>query len=432
MEIPLRAASHRIALLLVSLAIAATIISQASEIWLADRLVNSGKLDRMERGVALLPGNGDAWEALGHLHEWDLVNSDLPQAIADYQKAIGNDPLSAHYWMDLASAYEASGDTTQAEKAFERAEAVYPISAEVAFHYGNFLLRHEQFPAAYRELHRAVETDRTLLPLAISRTWRATEDVNQLVDQVLPPDADSYLQALDFFASIHTVDPGLVVWQRTVRLGQFVPLSRTFAFLDELIREDRADDARRIWGEALGAAGLSYQKPASQTLVWDGDFLQEFTSGGLGWRWDLPPGTSIDFDTQPGPNGSRAIRLDFSGGDNVSLDAPQQYVPVEVNRTYHFRASMRTQQITTENGVRFSITDPNHANALNVLTENMTGSRQWTTVEADFVTGPGTHFVLVRLVREPSRLFDNKLSGTAWIADVSLTPSGAETERPAR
>jgi len=38
-------------------------------------------------------------------------------------------------------------------------------------------------------------------------------------------------------------------------------------------------------------------------------------------------------------------------------------------------------------------------------------------------TGPETHFLLVRVARYPSRLFDNQLSGTVWIADVSLIPS---------
>jgi hypothetical protein len=86
---------------------------------------------------------------------------------------------------------------------------------------------------------------------------------------------------------------------------------------------------------------------------------------------------------------------------------------------------MRTEQITTESGLRFSITDPNHPNALNILTDPFTGSRPWTAVEADLSTGPETHFLLIRLVRDPSRLFDNKLSGTAWIADVSLVASSA-------
>jgi tetratricopeptide (TPR) repeat protein len=425
MKIPLEGARAKRVLLVVSLATAAILIFQASEIWLADHRINSGKPEQMERGAALLPGNADAWDLLGRFYQWDFMHSDMSRAIANYQKAVQRNPLSAHYWMDLASAYEATGDDARAQEALEGAKAVYPTSAEVAFHYGNFLLREQKYPEAYNELRQAVQTDHTLLPLVISRTWRASGDVNQLLDHVLPADVDAYLQALDFFGSAHEVEPAMAVWRRLMGLGRFVPLARMFPLLDELIREDRADDARRVWREALGAADLPHVEPAPASLIWDGDFQAEFSNGGLGWRWDMTPGAAIDFDFQAAPNNSRAVRLDFSGGNNVSLSAPYEFVPVEANHAYHFHASMRTEQITTESGLRFSITDPNHPNALNILTDNFTGSRPWTAVEADLSTGPETHFLLIRLVRDPSRLFDNKLSGTAWIADVSLVASSA-------
>ena len=39
-----------------------------------------------------------------------------------------------------------------------------------------------------------------------------------------------------------------------------------------------------------------------------------------------------------------------------------------------------------------------------------------------------THFLMVQLRRSQSRLFENKLSGTAWIGDVSLTPNSAKPQ----
>ena len=83
---------------------------------------------------------------------------------------------------------------------------------------------------------------------------------------------------------------------------------------------------------------------------------------------------------------------------------------------------MRTSEITTESGMRFSILDPNHDDAVNVLTENFVGSHLWTVMDMDVTTSAETHFLMVRLLRMGSRLFENKLSGTVWIADVSLVP----------
>jgi hypothetical protein len=122
------------------------------------------------------------------------------------------------------------------------------------------------------------------------------------------------------------------------------------------------------------------------------------------------------------------VRLLFNGGTNLTLAQPVQYVPVEPGVTYDFHAYMRTENITTESGIRFSITDPNHDNAVDQHTENMTGSHGWTSVDLDVTTAPSTHFLLIRLVRDRSRLFDNKLSGLVWIADVSLIPAGTKVD----
>jgi tetratricopeptide (TPR) repeat protein len=421
MESSLEDARRRRILLVASLAISAVLIFQAGEIWLANHRLDSAEIAKMERGAALVPGDGSAWDRLGRMRQWDFVNSDLPGAIEDYRKALGDDPRSAHFWMDLASAYEASGDDARARDAYMHAKAVYPASAEVAFHFGNFLLREEEYPAAFAELKRAVYSDPSLLPLAISRTWRSSEDIDELLNGVLPANTEAYLQALDFFASIHQAQPGLAVWQRLVGLGKPFPLSQVFPFFEELIREDRSNKARSAWRDALAAAGLPHDEPQNQNLVWNGDFERDFANGGLDWRWTPLLDAEMSVDPELAPNGSRAIRLDFNGGANISLAAPAQYVAVEPGHRYHFHAFMRTEGITTESGTRFYLTDPNHNGALNVQTGNMTGSHAWTPVETDFETGPETHFVLVELFRPPSRLFENKLEGTVWIADVSVS-----------
>ena len=171
---------------------------------------------------------------------------------------------------------------------------------------------------------------------------------------MLPADVDAYIQALNFFASIRQSDAALSVWRRLISLGKVVDLPRTFPFFDELILDDRSADARQVWIEALTAAGLPREQPLNHSLVWNGGFSGEFSDGGLGWRWNSPLGVAVDFDTAPPSSGARAVRLDFGGGSNLELTQPMQYVPVEPRHTYHFHANMRTEEITTESGMRFA------------------------------------------------------------------------------
>jgi tetratricopeptide (TPR) repeat protein len=413
----------RQALLIAGAAVAVLLGFEAGRNWLADHRLQSGRLHLMQRGVALEPGNAEAWDQLGRVQQFDLASLDPSQAVQDYLHAVRDDPYSAHYWMDLAGGYEDAGEAVHAGDAFEQARKVYPSSAEVAWNYGNFLLRQGEFERGYAQIHRAVESDASLLPLAISRTWRSDHDVRKLMEQVLPADLDAYFQALDFFAANQQGEEALKVWPYVIALGKPFPLKRSFPFLDELIREDRAPEASRIWRDATTRAGIPYQERADGSLVWNGDFGHDFANGGLGWRWNPAISVAIDFDAAPPGRSGRALKLDFGGGANIELLEPMQMVAVEPNRIYHFHALLRTEGITTESGMSFGLDDPNHPGAVQVRTENLTGTNPWTPAEADFGTGSQTHFVALRLVRPQSRLFDNKLSGTAWIADVSVVPS---------
>jgi tetratricopeptide (TPR) repeat protein len=431
-EFPLLGTAQRRVLLIASFAAAALVCFQAIKNWVADYRIHSPLLQIMERGAALEPGNAEAWDRLGRFEQWDFASPDPNQAIAYYLKAVQRDPRSAHYWMDLASAYETVGNTARARESFAHARNAYPVSAEVAWNYGNFLLRQQEFSEGYAEIQQAVRTDPSLLPLAISRAWRSHHDVNDVLDKVLPPNEGAYFEALDFFASNQQLDAALKVWRRLVALGKPFALDRSFPFIDALISGGRADDVRHVWREAVTAAGKPHQEPAAHSLIWNGDFAQNFTNGGLDWRWSAPLGVSLDFDSALPSHGARTLRLEFSGGANLNLEEPLQYVPVESGRTYHFRAYLRTQGITTESGMRFSIYDPQHSSTVNVRTENLTGTNPWAAVDTDVTAGPETHFLAVRLLRTPSRLFENRLSGTVWLADISLVPSRAAAEFQSR
>ena len=417
----------RKAVLLVSCLAAAILTYQAIRIWVADYLVHSDRIDQMERGVALESESAAAWERLGRAREADLANPDPIGAVADFQKAVAQVPLSAQYRMDLAIGYESIGNIPLAREAFSRARAVYPASSVVAWVYGNFLLRQNDYKAGFAQIKDALQADPKLAPLAISRVWHLSQDTNLLLNQVLPPNQDVYFQAIDFMQANSQPAGALLIWQRLLSLGKPIELWRSFPLFWLLIQGDLGTDASRVWREGLAAAGLPHNQPANQSLIWNGDFAQDFLNGGLDWRWSSSTfGASIGFDAPPPSSAGRSLRLDFSGSANLDLMEPQQFVPVEPSRRYHFHAALKTEGITTDNGVSFIVSDPNHYVGL-VSSEKFNGTRAWTPLDVDFTTTPATHFLLIQLRRLPSRLFENKLSGTVWIGDVSLTESdGAE------
>lgn len=392
---------------------------------------HSSKLSEQVRGANLAPGNADAWDRLGDALQANFDDAQPTTAISFFERAVKANPRSARDWMDLAQAYEASGNVLQANAAYEQAQKDYPISAEVGWKYGNFLVRQGQTSKGLEEVHRALITDPTLIPLAISRIWSADPDVHVILHDVLPDEEAARLQALDFFASGHEDAAALETWNEIAGLAKTKPIDihDAFAFLQELIASDRTEDAERIWREALAAARLPESMAPSGSQVWNGGFEEPILNGGLDWRFEQVPGAYISRDSSVHHSGEKSLRVDFTGGMNLDFSSVHQIVGVKPSVHYVFQFFMRTQSISTENGMRFEILDLNN-NEVSLMTPDLTGTNPWTPVRVDVTTGKDTHFLDIRLRRLPSRLFDNKLSGTVWVDDVSLSQdatAGAET-----
>ena len=122
-----------------------------------------------EKAVQLESGNPLNWYLLGHYWLFNLEEPDPRRAISAYRTSLSLDPRSANTWMDLASAYESQGDLQDARDAFLQATRVYPLSAEVSWRYGNFLLRQGDLPQAFSEIRHAVEVDPQRAAEAFSR-----------------------------------------------------------------------------------------------------------------------------------------------------------------------------------------------------------------------------------------------------------------------
>ena len=374
----------------------------------------------------LEPSNADNWYHLARYRQLDFEHSDLPLAISYYQRAIALNPRSPYYKEDLASAFEMTGDTADAEKYFLEAKAAYPISGEIAWRYGNFLLRQQREAEAFAEIHRALLVSPKLIPLAISRCWRADPNFQELLAEVLPNTPDAYREALSFLTQAQEPAAAVEAWNRLQGLHSQLELKIAFPLIDLLLDQDRSDDAGRVWRQALEAAASSRQPGASESLVFDGGFESDLTGGGLGWRLAEIPAADFDYDASEKRSGSRSARIIFDGSQNLDYANLVQRVIVQPKTRYRFDGSLRTDQITTDSGMRFEIVDPKHTRDLDVLTPNETGTLPWTLEETTFTTGPQTHWIEIRLRRLPSQRLDNRLQGTVWVDDVALTPLGAK------
>jgi len=432
MRISLVGACARWSFLVGIVLIAGGLACLAGKVWLAARWDVSGDPDRLVRATSLEPTNAEYWDQLGFYEKWNFERRDLRRAIFYDQRATEANPGSDTYWMDLADAYEAVGQPARALEAFQRAQSVHPISSDVAWRYGNFLLRQRNYSQAFAELRRALVTDPSLTVEAISECSKASDDLPKILTQVLPNQSTYYQAALDYFVAQQQTDAALIVWNQLLVLKPAVKMGDVVPLINELIDQNRVEDALRVWREALGATGWPQDQVGDSSLVFNGGFEHDLLNGAFDWREDSVPGAAFSSDSDVVHTGKRALRITFDGSANLDFQNLSQFCLVEPRHKYRFSVYLRLEGISTDSGVRFAINDVLHPAALQILSANLVGSRPWSLVEADFVTGPETHLLTIVLRRVPSWKFDNKFRGTVWVDDVSLVPVSEDIKESRR
>src|SRR5271169_699680 len=152
---------------------------------------------QLEAAVQLEPGNPSYWYVLGRYQQYNLEQPDAALAEESYKRAIALNPLATDAWLDLGTAYELDGSSDEAREAYIRAKKSYPVSADVSWRFGNFLLRQGEQAQAYAELRHAIEADPGRAATAFSRAYRANPNIDEILAQLLPAKQSVYVDVIN-------------------------------------------------------------------------------------------------------------------------------------------------------------------------------------------------------------------------------------------
>jgi len=392
----------------------------AGRVWVAAELATSTDRAGWRRAAQLEPGNAGYWAKLGWREQWELEGGNLEQAAADYERALKAKPHSAPYWLELAEIYERQGELQRAHAAYAMAEFNHPTSSEVAWRYGNFLLRQGEASEAWAKLRRALRFAPGLTGSAVAECRRAATRIAPCAAELLPAETRYYFLALDYLSQRNELDDALGFWDRLVELKQRFELSQATPFVNDLIRAGLAAEAQRVWAKALEITGWPRDAGNTSNLVFNGGFEHDLAPGGFDWREEPVLGARFTFDTQAAHSGRRSLRIDFDGGAAFDFQHLMQYVAVEPGRRYRFAGHLSCPDVSADRDVQFEIADPQHPDLPRFVTSGAPCSEVWTKTEVEFTTGAATHLVRIVLRRLASRKRENKLRGTVWVDDVSL------------
>lgn len=395
-------------------------------------LAADGKsMSELRWAVRLEPGNPEFLYRLGHYQQFNLEQPDVVAAVESYQKAIALNPGYTEAWLDLGSAYELDGNTAAAQDAFLRAKKSYPASADVAWRYGNFLLRQGNLPQAFAELRVALQADPRRAGAVFSRAYRADPDIDAILSDLLPPLPAVYVDAIAEAVDSQQLAVAQTIWMRLIKLHPHLELREFSRFVATLQTRRDYEAARQVWDQGTSTMNLPPLIQPRDSVLWDPSFESGVSNDAFAWYFHtLVEGVHAELDTSEKLSGERSLRLTFDGKHNPGADLACASGPVTPGTRYLFSGWVKTRNITGDQGIRFHLKPIGNVQVALESTRDIRGTMPWTSIEQDWTAGPGVHLVEVCISREPSTDPDIHISGDAWVDDVTLVPKAVERRRP--
>jgi hypothetical protein len=190
------------------------------------------------------------------------------------------------------------------------------------------------------------------------------------------------------------------------------------AYVEFLIRQGHPDWAASAWAQHMGTRADDYEK---SSYLLNGDFESDPAQSPFDWNVARTEGVEVTRDCTTARSGKCSLRITFGGTQNLAFAAASQLAFVRPG-TYRFHGFIRTEAMTTDQGIRFQISDAEEPARLDAVFGEFIGSNPWSSVDHDLVVPRETRLLRIEVIRQPSTKSDNKVGGTAWIDDLKLEP----------
>jgi hypothetical protein len=138
----------------------------------------------------------------------------------------------------------------------------------------------------------------------------------------------------------------------------------------------------------------------------------------------------IAFDQSEKHSGGQSLRILFNGHENINFEDVCHNITPEPGTRYMLTAWVRTESLTSSEGVRLQIFVFTATNPESVRTEAVSGTQAWKQIQLSWVAPPGARFGLICVKRNMSDMPGSDIQGAAWIDDVSMVPANEEPGKP--
>jgi tetratricopeptide (TPR) repeat protein len=395
--------------------LACVYISLTGKEFVASQFASRAELPALRRAVRLSPGNADYRHRLGRY--FAFVAADPESAIESLRAAVALNPHDATSWLDLAAAYQVTGDIAGQRSALDRALQSEPTAPGIAWEAANFFLIDGEIDRALREFHVVIENDNSLMDAALRTCWRVRPDTDALLRDVVPARTDTLIFFLALLRSWQETEGAIKTWNRLAQLHEKFQNRYLYDYVTYLIGVHRPDMAISAWEQTADTLGLSAYLPTDDNLVVNGDFSLDILNGGFDWTYVNRPGVRPLLDPSDFRQGHRSLSLTFEG-PGINDAGIQQLIPVRGATTYDFSAYYKSANFEGAGGPQIVLRDA-YTSAPLYASDPLNDADFWREVHSKVTTPDTTTLLVLAIERFPA---GSPIRGKLWLDDFELSP----------
>lgn len=321
-------------------------------------------------------------------------------------------PADAYRWASCAEERSIGHDSQQTADALDRAVTLAPNVPQIIMRRMNYCFGRRDSECVLSDGHAILKLDNMyddiifayyrLLDVAVDRTLR-----DGIPNAALP--LRSYIRN----AARVDGDQSRIerAWLKASGTGSVDDATQA-AVVSILVDRRMHELAGRIWRDGGERSNEVISNP-----LFRGPFKA------VPFDWSLPravPGLGVELN--------EGLTLRFDGSQNLRLDGPSQYF-IASPGPHRLRVEFESAGLTTDELPYFHVFDVDHPARLAVRSDYFPRRSSTAELTLDFTVPPTKPLLLLRLERQPSQKFDNKLAGVLKVRRVSIRHTGS-TAKP--
>lgn len=385
---------------------------------LVEFIHREGSEERLQFASNIMPGNAVTYHYLGIISQNSLIYQDKKKAVDYYKSGLQNNPFSADMWRNLAKTYLT---LNQRDLAFEAAENAYNLNQNdpgLLWDLGIlYLLNSDQKQKGMQFFKQYIE----IMPREQSKVFDLCDTLQIPFQDIAlfllannPNSYSAYLKYLMKYKTIHDVTEFYNIYA-----SSYIDQDTAIDFCNYLINNRYYDTAKHVWNRILKKTLKDDSHSSADNLVYNGSFERTIIKGCFGWNIGRSTDAYVYMDSEYKITGLNSLAIYFTGKGNPYFNAASQIISVKPRQEYLFQANIKSEGLTTRNGLFFSISGYN-CKGLAESSEVITGTNPWKSIKIPFSVPMECNMIAISLVRAKSNKLNNKIKGTAWIDDIRL------------